>query len=68
MLLFRNTSVESYYAYSDDRIDQGYYYLNNFNNIFISGGMLFNSFILDFKKQLWLFLYISLSKSLIIIH
>lgn len=37
----KNTSVESYYAYSDDGIDQGYYYLNNFNNIFISGVTLF---------------------------
>ena len=37
-LSFRNTSVESYYAYNEDGINQGYYYLNNFNNIFISGG------------------------------
>ena len=37
-LPFRNSSVESYYAYSEDGSTQGYYYLNNFDNIFISGG------------------------------
>ena len=37
-LSFRNSSVESNYAYSEDGSTQGYYYLNNFDNIFISGG------------------------------
>jgi len=32
----RNSSVESFYAKTNT--SQGYYYLNNFNNIFISGG------------------------------
>ena len=31
--------MEIFYAYSDDGKTQGYYYLNNFDNIFISGGM-----------------------------
>ncbi|KAK3785343.1 hypothetical protein RRG08_045569 [Elysia crispata] len=35
-----NTSVESYYRVSDSG-DTGYYYLNNFENIFISGVTLF---------------------------
>ena len=30
--------MEAFYAYSDDGQIQGYYYLNNFENIFISGG------------------------------
>ncbi|XP_060581859.1 two pore channel protein 1-like [Ruditapes philippinarum] len=35
----KNTTVESYYAKSN--VTQGYYYLNNFHNIFISGVTLF---------------------------
>ncbi|RUS82903.1 hypothetical protein EGW08_009326 [Elysia chlorotica] len=36
----KNTSVESYYRVSDTG-DTGYYYLNNFENIFVSGVTLF---------------------------
>ncbi|KAH9525524.1 Two pore calcium channel protein 1 [Bulinus truncatus] len=37
----QNTSVESEYAYKNGTAVTGYYYLNNFNNIFVSGVTLF---------------------------
>ncbi|XP_059149690.1 two pore channel protein 1-like [Physella acuta] len=37
----QNTSVESFYAYKNGTVSTGYYYLNNFDNIFLSGVTLF---------------------------
>ncbi|XP_078337926.1 two pore channel protein 1-like [Crassostrea virginica] len=37
----RNTSVEAFYHYSNDSSSQGYYYLNDFSNLLVSGVTLF---------------------------
>ncbi|XP_050410021.1 two pore channel protein 1 isoform X1 [Patella vulgata] len=37
----KNTSVEDFYAYDNNSIFHGYYYLNNFENILASGVTLF---------------------------
>nr|KAI8738376.1 two pore calcium channel protein 1-like [Biomphalaria glabrata] len=37
----QNTSVESAYAYKNGTAATGYYYMNNFDNIFVSGVTLF---------------------------
>lgn len=37
----QNTSVQSFYAFKNGTAATGYYYLNNFNNIFVSGVTLF---------------------------
>ncbi|XP_060068697.1 two pore channel protein 1-like [Ylistrum balloti] len=37
----KNTSVEDFYKYSNDSFFEGYYYLNNFENILVSGVTLF---------------------------
>ena len=36
--LHRNTSVEMYYTYSNTTGENGYYYLNTFENIIVSSG------------------------------
>ncbi|XP_064612254.1 LOW QUALITY PROTEIN: two pore channel protein 1-like [Liolophura sinensis] len=37
----RNTSVEDFYRYDNESLFEGYYYLNNFDNIFVTGVTLF---------------------------
>ncbi|XP_076472935.1 two pore calcium channel protein 1-like isoform X2 [Babylonia areolata] len=37
----KNTSVEIFYQYSNNSQDQGFYYLNNFDNLLVSGVTLF---------------------------
>lgn len=38
VLSWSNSNVETYYKYSNESGQDGYYYLNTFENIFISGG------------------------------
>jgi len=38
LLLFRNASVEEYFKYDNESDIDGYYYLNSFENILVSGG------------------------------
>ena len=33
-----NSSVEAFYIYNSTKLPDGYYYLNNFNNLVMSGG------------------------------
>jgi len=42
--VFRNTSVEEYYSYYNESGTGGYYYMNSFENILVSGGNYFKHF------------------------
>ncbi|KAK7487936.1 hypothetical protein BaRGS_00020837 [Batillaria attramentaria] len=37
----KNTSVEDFYRYNNDTLFEGFYYLNNFDNLLVSGVTLF---------------------------
>ena len=70
--LCRNTSVEAFYHYSNDSSSQGYYYLNDFSNLLVSGGKC-NWETWDGEKCFlnccsWLLVYIFFSKLILWNH
>lgn len=53
ILFCRNTSVEDFYRFTNDSRTQGYYYLNDFSNIMVSGGRSYQSPCIQ-RPVLWL--------------
>lgn len=47
LLCYRNTTVEQFYRYDNTTFYLDYYYLNNFDNIFIAGVTLFELTIVN---------------------
>lgn len=65
ILFCRNTSVEDFYRFTNDSRTQGYYYLNDFSNIMVSGGRSYQSpciqipvlWLININNWLWSFGY-----------